>query len=201
MTPADISIKTTDERVLAALARVRLALPLDGDSTPVMASLARLMKSQTQLRFRTQRGPDGLPWKPSRRVTQEGGQTLSLSRLLRNSITAASDSRHAVVGTNRVQAAIHHFGGVIRAKRGPFLAIPVTPAARAAGSPRRMQDLRVWQTLKGQFVLGTDDGTVHFLLRRQVTMPARPFLGVSGSDADELLEVLQRHFDGVWNRP
>ena len=196
----DVRVELRDSGVQAALDRLRQTLPEQGDMSPAMRSVARAMLTGTQLRFRSTRGPDGTPWPASRRAATEGGQTLSMSGDLRRSITAAHSSTTAMVGTNKVYAAIHQFGGVIRAKNGPFLAIPITPQARKARSPRNMPELRVWQTIKGQYVMGTDNGTVHFLLRRQVTMPARPFLGLSDGDRTEVLRVLQQHLDGVWKR-
>lgn len=196
----DARINLAGLEVQAALQKLRLGLPLGGDMSPAMRNMARVLKTGAQLRFRAQKGPDGQAWKQSMRARLEGGQTMSLTRRLRNSITTAATATTATVGTNVVYAAIHQFGGVIRARKGPFLAIPVTPAARSAGSPTRMPGLRVWQTLKGQFVMGAEDGTVHFLLRRQVTMPERPFLGVSEADETELVKVVQGHLQGLWKR-
>lgn len=196
----DVRIKLAGGEVAAALDKLRLGLPLGGNMSPAMRNMARVLKTAAQLRFRAQKGPDGTAWKPSFRAREEGGQTLSLSRRLRNSISGSATPTTATVGTNVIYAAIHQFGGVIRAKKGPFLAIPVTPAARNAGSPTRMPGLKVWQTLKGQFVMGDDKGTVHFLLRRQVTMPERPFLGASAADKTELVRVVQDHLQGLWKR-
>lgn len=195
-----VSIEIKDTEVLAALARLRLALPLSGDLSPAMRSMASVLKRGAQMRFRETKGPDGTEWKKSRRALENGRKTLSLSALLRRSITTSFDRTSAAVGTNMAYAAIHQFGGVIRARRGPFLAIPVTDAARTAGSPTRMPGLRVWQTLKGQFVMGDESGKVHFLLRRQVTMPARPFLGASEGDKAELVSVLQKYLQDAWKR-
>lgn len=195
----DVNIKIQDDGVNAALDRLRMALPLGGQMRPVMDSLGRVLKTGVQMRFRTQKDPEGTPWKPTRR----GGQILSLSRVLRNSLTYKATSDTAEVGTNVVYAAIHQFGGVIRAKNGPFLAIPVTDAARKWGSPRKAVgvELAVSQSLKGQFMLvDSKTGTVHFLLRKQVTVPARPFLGASESDRQELLRVMQGHLDRAWGR-
>lgn len=184
--------------VKASLQRLVDGLPESGDLSPATRAMARVLKTGTQLRFRTMRAPDGSAWVKSRRATEEGGQTLSMTRRLRNSITSAYDATTASVGTNVVYAAIHQMGGVIRAKNGPFLAIPITAAARSAGSPRNMPGLHVWQTLKGQYVMGDAKGQVHYLLRRQVTMPARPFLGASEADKTELSRVLQAHLQGAW---
>jgi phage virion morphogenesis protein len=198
--PLETKFQIDDREVSLALARLRMALPLSGDMTPAMQSMGRVLKTAAQLRFRETRSPDGTEWKRSGRAEHEGGQTLSLSRRLRNSITYSADRISATVGTNVVYAAIHQFGGIVRAKKGPFLAIPVTAAAREAGSPRRFPGLHVWQTLKGQFVMGTDKGVVHFVLKRQVTIPARPFLGASVDDRAELVRVLQQHLEGIWRR-
>lgn len=197
----DVRVKLASSEVAAALEKLRLSLPLGGDMSPAMRNMARVLKTAAQLRFRAQKGPDGTAWKPSFRAREEGGQTLSGSPpRLRRSISTSATPTTATVGTNVIYAAIHQFGGVIRAKKGPFLAIPITPAARRAGSPTRMPGLRVWQTLKGQFVMGDDKGTVHFLLRRQVTMPERPFLGASAADRTELVRVVQDHLQGLWKR-
>lgn len=194
----ELRYRIDNAAVKAALERVADALPKGGDFSPVTSQWARQLKTGAQLRFRTQRGVDGNPWPKSYRAKTEGGQTLSLTRRLRNSITSAHSATQAVVGTNVIYAAIHQFGGTIRAKKGPFLSIPLTDAARQAGSPRNMPGLAVWQTVKGQFVMGTDDGTVHFLLRAAVTMPSRPYLGVGDADEGELKRVLQDHLTKRW---
>lgn len=197
---AEVRLKIDKREVGEAFEQLLGRLPERGDASLAMMSMARVLKTGAQMRFRTQRAPDGQPWQKSRRAAEEGGQTLSLTRRLRNSITAAHDRNTASVGTNVVYAAIHQFGGIIRAKKGPFLSIPVTPAARAAGSPRNMPGLHVWQTLGGQFVMGDDKGTVHYLLKRQVTMPERPFLGASDSDKTALINALRGHLEGAWKR-
>ncbi|MDT7838206.1 phage virion morphogenesis protein [Aquabacterium sp. OR-4] len=191
-------MKVTDDGVRRAMERMRLGMPLGGSMLPAMQQIARAMVTGAQMRFRMQTAPNGQPWSKSYRARTEGGQTLSMSRRLRNSINGQATGHSATVGTNVVYAAIHQFGGVIRAKAGPFLAIPVTPAARAAGSPRSMEGLHVAQTLKGQFILVDSKGQTHFLLRRQVKIPARPFLGVSGSDAAEIIRIGEQHLMKRW---
>lgn len=194
----DVTIKLNDSGVRAALEKLRLGLPLGGSMLPAMQNMGRVLKSGAQLRFRSTSGPDGAAWEKSFRAKHEGGQTLSLSRRLRNSITYAATGSTATVGTNVVYAAIHQFGGTVRAKNAQFLSIPVTPAARAAGSPRNMAGLHVAQTLKGQFILVDAKGVTQFLLRKQVTIPARPFLGVSAGDRVELIGVAERFLQARW---
>lgn len=194
----DASVRITDSGVRAALDRLRLGLPLGGSMLPAMQGMGRVLKTGTQLRFRSTRGPDGQAWEKSFRARTEGGQTLSLSRRLRNSVMFDATNTSVAVGTNVQYAVIHQFGGTIRAKNGAFLSIPVTPAARAAGSPRNMAGLHVAQTLKGQFILVNDKGVTQYLLRRQVTIPARPFLGASAADIVELLGVAERFYQARW---
>lgn len=194
----DVTIKLNDSGVRAALEKLRLGLPLGGSMLPAMQNMGRVLQTGAQLRFRSTSGPDGPAWEKSFRAKHEGGQTLSLTRRLRNSITYTATASSATVGTNVAYAAIHQFGGTIRAKNAQFLSIPVTPAARAAGSPRNMAGLHVAQTLKGQFMLVNDKGVTQYLLRKQVTIPARPFLGVSAGDRVELIGVAERFLQARW---
>ena len=194
----DVTIKLNDSGVRAALEKLRLGLPLGGSMLPAMQNMGRVLMTGAQLRFRSTSGPDGAAWEKSFRAKHEGGQTLSLSRRLRNSITYKATGSSATVGTPVVYAAIHQFGGTVRAKNAQFLSIPVTPAARAAGSPRNMAGLHVAQTLKGQFILVNDKGVTQYLLRKQVTIPARPFLGVSAGDRVELIGVAERFLQARW---
>jgi hypothetical protein len=67
-------------------------------------------------------------------------------------------------------------GGTIEPKNAKFLAIPISDAARA-GSPRMMGNLAYVQSIKGQpMLVDSTTGTVHYLLRKRVTIPARPYL-------------------------
>lgn len=86
------------------------------DFTVPMRAIADTMRTATVERFEDERGPDGQRWQPSRRAVEEGGLTLTDRGHLRQSITAASDANSALAGTNLVYAAIHQFGGTIRAK-------------------------------------------------------------------------------------
>lgn len=91
------------------------------DLTPAMKEIAVHLEGTTRLRFETETGPDGKPWTPSRRVIEQGGQTLSLSGDLKSSIGSEYGREFAVVGPERsfgaaIYAAIHQFGGRITPK-------------------------------------------------------------------------------------
>lgn len=84
-------------------------------------------------------------------------------------------------------ARIHELGGVIRPTQSRFLAIPVGPALTPSGvaryaSPRDVPvPLAFVQSLKGQPLLveaggKKKAGRVWYVLRKSVTIPARPYL-------------------------
>jgi phage virion morphogenesis protein len=108
----EFRIEVTDASLLTALRRLAGAMT---DPSPIMADIAALGESTTRLRFRTQTGPDGKPWKPSLRAQITGGRTLTQDGHLAASISSRSGRDWAEWGANRIYAAIHQFGGVIRA--------------------------------------------------------------------------------------
>lgn len=114
----EFRIEVTDASLLAALLRLAGAM---ADPAPIMADVAALGKSTTRLRFRTQTGPDGKPWQPSLRAQITGGRTLTQDRHLLESISSRSGRDWAEWGANRIYAAIHQFGGVIRARNAKAL--------------------------------------------------------------------------------
>ncbi|MBA5778075.1 phage morphogenesis protein [Stappia sp. F7233] len=74
-------------------------------------------------------------------------------------------------------ARIHELGGTIRPVQAKFLAIPVSAEAERAGSPRRMGELAYAQSLKGQpLLVDRNSGDVHWVLKTEVKIPARPYL-------------------------
>lgn len=152
----EFRIEVTDASLLAALRRLAGAM---ADTSPIMADIAALGESTTRLRFRTQTGPDGKPWKPSLRAQITGGRTLTEAGHLAASISSRSGRDWAEWGANRIYAAIHQFGGTIRARSGKALRF-----ALAGGG---------------------------FATVKSVTLPARPFLGLSTDDIGDITRLIQ----------
>jgi phage virion morphogenesis protein len=88
---------------------------------PIWDAIGQYGESSTKLRFARGYGPDRKPWIPSHRVRTQGGQTLRLKSHLMNSITHNSDNQGTSWGTNRIYAATHQFGAVIKPKAGGAL--------------------------------------------------------------------------------
>ena len=133
-------------------------IALGRDAGPIMADIAAIGESSTRMRFRTETGPDGQKWKPSLRARITGGRTLTKDGHLSGSISGRHGRDFAEWGVNRIYAAIHQFGGEIRAKGGSL-----------------------------RFRLANGG----FATVQKVTMPARPFLGISDDDRDDILDVIQ----------
>ena len=139
-------------------AGLRSLIALGRDAGPVMADIATLGERSTRRRFDTESGPDGQKWKPSLRARIPGGRTLTKDGHLVGSISGRHGRDFAEWGVNRIYAAIHQFGGEIRAKGGSL-----------------------------RFRLANGG----FATVQKVTMPARPFLGISDDDRDDILDIIQ----------
>lgn len=127
------------------------------DRKKINAALSEEMRSSTLERFKRSKDPTGKRWKTSIRAASEGGKTLIQTAQLRNSIRAKSDASGFAVGTNLAYAATHQFG----AER--------TIRAKKAKALR----FRV----NGQWISKQ---------KVRVKIPARPYLGLSEDDLQEL---------------
>lgn len=141
---------------------------MGGNPQPLLEDIAALGENSTRARFRSQTGPDGQRWKPSLRAQLNGGKTLTKDGHLGDSITHSADSKSASWGTNRIYAAIHQFGGTIKAKT-------------SAGLRFAMPGIG-WRT------------------RQQVTLPERPFLGISRDDEQDILDLVSDHLSNLVRR-
>lgn len=148
MTGAVVSVTVESARVrsvLQALARQA------GNLQPAFKAIGRGMVVSTQQRMEGQHGPDGKPWpglSPATLIARAGGKRKAFKKdgkslrkpaariiaaaralldsgQLRGSLTYRADQTGVEVGTNRVYAAIHQFGG--QAGRGRKVTIPARP--------------------------------------------------------------------------
>ncbi len=145
----------------AMLRRIRHFSEIDRRS--IHAALAEVVRDSTLERFRQGKDPEGRRWKTSIRAANEGGRTLIKSAQLRNSIHARSDASGFAVGTNVKHAATHQFGEPGRTIRA-----------------RRKKALRF--RING-----------HWVSKKQVRIqiPARPFLGLSDEDMQEIKNTVE----------
>lgn len=148
MTGAAITVTVDSARLRAVLGTLASTA---GNLKPAFAAIGRSMVISTQQRMKAQHGPDGKAWPPlspatllaraggKRKVFRKDGKTLRKpaariiaaaqalldSGQLRASLTHRADAAGVEVGTNKVYAAIHQFGGP--AGRGKKVTIPARP--------------------------------------------------------------------------
>lgn len=138
------------------------------DKQGLNETLAEALRESTLERFKQSRAPSGKRWRTSIRAAESGGKTLIDTTQLRNSIKSTADTSGFAVGTNVVYAATHQFGDAKRTIR----------AKTAKGLRFRVN---------GQFVTKK---------QVQVSIPARPFLGVSEDDMEEIQATIEDFVGG-----
>ena len=100
---------------------------------PVLASISNMMLDAVERNFATETDPEtGLRWTPLAASTQrqrarkgKTGKILQVTGGLVASITPQYGNDYAIISTNKIYAAIHHFGG--NTGRGHAANIPARP--------------------------------------------------------------------------
>ncbi len=150
----------------AALAGMERAAMAVAHPAPLLRQIGLVLQHGAQERFRSGEDPEGKPWAPllpAYAAVKRGPSILVGSGMaggLQGSITFDTGANHVAVGSNKVYAAVHQFGAVIKPKAGGGLRF------RLAG---------------------------RWVFARQVTIPARPYLGVSAADQVEIAELAGLH--------
>lgn len=156
---------------------------LSGDTDALLKELGRLeklelkgalnaigegLRTSTVERFEAEESPEGKKWKPSIRASMEsGGKTLTQSGKLKTHIGIRVSGSGLAVGTNDIRAATHQFGD--------------TRTIRA----KNQKYLR--------FMVG---GQWRRAASVRITIPPRPFLGISEADEQEIKETLEEILEG-----
>lgn len=132
------------------------------DFENINLAIAESLRTTTTDRFKEGKDPKGKSWRKSIRASQQGGTTLIDTARLKNSIRATSDKSGAVVGTNTIYAQTHQFGD----KR--------TIKAKTKNG-LRFKIGGKWATKK----------------KVTISIPERPFLGISDEDEREIQSILE----------
>lgn len=130
----------------------------DLDKKKVNAASEEVARESTLERFKQGRDPAGKLWKASKRAAWSGGKTLVDTATLRNSIHGKADASGFAVGTNLKYAATHQFGDPGRTIRAK----------------------------KSKFLRFQVDGTWVRKKSVRIKIPARPYLGLSDDDLQEI---------------
>ena len=122
-----IEIKIDDKEVISLLKKLSKKV---NDMTPVMQIIAGIMHDAVEENFEKEGRPKWPSLAPAtiKQRAKKGhwpGKILQQSGQLAASISRRATSNSAIVGTNKVYAAIHQFGG--KAGRGHKATIPARP--------------------------------------------------------------------------
>lgn len=166
------------------LARGMLRRMAQIDSSGMLANIGERMVESTERRFREERGPDGAKWQALKPSYQRGkrynqDKVLTLRGYLSGRVPGQGphwqpQGQHAVEwGVSAKYGAIHQFGGAIsrRQKMRPSRYNSVT--GQVLGRMRR----------------GVASRSSSKPLQ-PIRIPARPFLGISAADEQEIREII-----------
>ena len=143
MAGASITFEFRDAQFRAALARLALD---PARKTGLLRAIGVGLQHATQDRFDTATTPAGSHWQalsPAYAAVKKGPGILREAGMrggLQGSITFATSDNSVIVGSNKVYAAIHQFGGTIRPKAGGRLVFRLgarTVFARSVTIPPR----------------------------------------------------------------
>ena len=173
----------THINVSVEMAEVRAMLDRLGqdDTADLMPRLGEYLLKSTQGRFKDQKAPDGTPWAKlspayARRKKYNKDKVLTLRGYLRSNVRyQVTGPAEVEVGSNSEYAAIHQLGGTIQigARQATVRYRSVAGRVLFAGKKHK----RVTQR---QVTIPA----------HQVTIDARPFLGVSTEDDRNIREIV-----------
>lgn len=132
------------------------------DIRGILNSMAEGLRTSTVERFTEEKTPEGDSWKPSIRAREEGGKTLTKTTQLKTSIRSKVSESGLAVGTNDIRAATHQFG-----------------------------DERTIRAKNKKHLTFKSGGQWRRSASVNVNIPARPFLGISSEDEQEIRDILE----------
>ncbi|MFT4190847.1 MAG: phage virion morphogenesis protein [Comamonas sp.] len=173
MAGASIKVDLDVSAAAAGLDRLDAAL---ASPRPLMGQIGEaILLPSTKDRFSSQTGPDGQAWAPlsrryAKRKKYNKDKVLTLRGYLRGQMRWQPDGDDAVrVGSNRVYARIHQLGGEIERKER---SVQLYFRKNAKGVVGRLFVKKKAANLTKTATVGA----------HTVTVPARPFLGLSAAD-------------------
>jgi len=153
--------------------------------------------------------PDGTRYAPLRRPRPDGsGTPLRDKGLLMASVGAKLTAKELILTASHPAANVHQYGATIRPATAKMLALPLTAEAKRIGSPRKNnfpRPLFVYHARSGRslFLAESTGGklTLQYLLKSEVRVPARPYLGFSKATLEKMGRVVaDRALDWVTRR-
>jgi len=176
---------------------------------PLMVAMGEYLVRSTDDRFEAQRTPAGLPWEklsPATLIRKKVNRILTERARLRNSIVYRAKEDSLEWGTNVIYGRIHQEGGEIRhAERDQVIHFKRNTVDQFANKDDANRQLMLpnGQTLHFRTKAGAGFAKANMkasyamkvkVAAHSTTMPARPYLGISSTDAHELLERVHEYY-------
>ncbi|MDE9466878.1 phage virion morphogenesis protein [Xenorhabdus bovienii] len=158
------------------------------DRTPMMRQIAGIMADAVEENFKQQGRPAWLGWSPAYAKKRAGGKILQDTGRLASSIQQFSDNDEALVGTNVKYARIHQEGGTIN-----------RPARRQQAYYRMNKNGTVGNRFARKSTSNYSE--LNTIPAHKIQMPARPFLTLAASDADQIQTILERYLQRLMDTP
>lgn len=159
---------------------------------PLLAMVREHLLRIHRQRFQDQKAPGGTPWQALsprylRRKKRNSNRILVLRGYLMNLLRGILDDEGLLFGTDRVYGAIHHFGGEIQhAARSQFTYFK-RGRDGAAGN-------RFVKKSKSDFAQPATIG------EHATRIPARPWLGTSREDDQDLVQLARDYLNEAMSR-
>lgn len=178
---ADLEAEDVRQRLRQALSRIE-------NRQPFLREVGQTLADSTRARFRAETAPDGTPWAPLKSTTLKARLRRRRSAIailretgaLAGSISFSITGDEVRIGSPLEYAAIHQLGGEIkipaRKQRLRFVKAKEGAGRRFATKKRK----------RGVIEQDVD------ISAYQITMPARPFLGISPADETDIFEAAGR---------
>ncbi|WP_216891603.1 phage virion morphogenesis protein [Pseudomonas putida] len=147
--------------------------------------IAEYLHQSVDGRVRSQVAPDGSPWAPLSPRTlarKKGNKILRESGALLDTLRHQVSNDELVFGTDRPYGAIHQFGGKIE------------QAARS----QKVYFKEKGGVVGNRFVKKRQSNFAQWVTHgaRALEMPARPYLGLSSEDENEVVEIVAAYLKG-----
>lgn len=176
---------------------------------PLLVSLGEYLVRSTDDRFDAEKSPSGLPWQklsPATLIRKKVKKILTERSRLRNSIAYRASENSLEWGTNVIYGRIHQEGGEIRhAERDQVIHFKRNTVDQFANKDDANRELHLTngQVLHFRTKAGAGFAKANMkasyamkvkVAAHSTTMPARPYLGISSTDARELLERVHEYY-------
>lgn len=179
---AGATIEFDSRQVLAAL---QGAIAVLRSPDALLRDMGEYLLLAHDARFASQTAPDGTPWQALsprylKRKPKNKDRILRLDGYLMNTLRYQLDGSSLLFGSDRPYAAIQHFGGEIQMAARSQQAYFRQAADGSVGQrfvKKKASNFAQWVS-SGPYV---------------IRIPARPFLGTSEADDQELVAIAEQH--------